>query len=142
MKYHFMNKNIFLKISSCCLALLLLFFVFVSCDFDPYVGKRPIDYEASCWISEGENYYIYYDTDLWENSYIEIDGEKKYSFCFLWGALDNGVNAYQDGNSGYSDALLFVGKCEFGRKSFNIDIVEYYDDALQGLPDRLEFMLS
>ena len=140
MQCNFLNKKISVKIGGCCLVLLLSFLMLVSCDFDPYVGKRPIDYEASCWISEGENYYIYYDTDSWENSYIEIDGEKKYSFCFLWSALDNRVNAYQDGNSGYADERLFVGECEFGRNSFEMDIVEYYDDTLKALPEQLKFV--
>ena len=71
---------------------------------------------------------------------IEIDGEKKYSFCFLWSALDNRVNAYQDGNSGYADERLFVGECEFGRNRFEMDIVEYYDDALKALPEQLKFV--
>ena len=61
----------------------------ISCDIDPYAGKRPIDYADSVWICENPIYiYIEYnESNQLEEAYIYLENSK--SISILYGLYDD-----------------------------------------------------
>lgn len=113
----------------------------VSCDIDPYAGKRPIDYKNSYWLCKGDGYEIYFESGESEisqkNSIIKIGG-KEIHFSFLWSAFDSKVTMYECDEYGIEGEILLRGICEFDKKKFEIKVNEK-SNVLQLLPDILHF---
>ena len=98
---------------SICLNMLL-----ISCDYDLYEGKRPIDYENVKWECDNAQIYLI-TTDpvggefVHNNEIIEIE--------FLWSQFDTSVIVYEKSNQ---ENVLFKGECKFGREIFELKITE------------------
>ena len=110
----------------------------LSCDTDPYRGKRPIDAPDSYWECVGEHYKISFQVGHPEEFGITTDEDQSVPFEFLWSSLDSGVSAYEYGHSGDWDYYLFGGKCTFGKKTFEIK-VDSVGDNWSILSDELTF---
>lgn len=128
------TKRIFL----CSVLAIFCLTLFSSCDFDPYKGKRPIDYDGSSWISEGTKYYMYFEVGNMEESILRINNGDIIHFDFLWSAFYATVNVYEYGKSGYNENLIFVGECTFSENKFEIKVLQK-SELYTELPDILVF---
>ncbi len=132
-------KKTFLSVI--CLTMLSL--LLISCDIDPYAGKRPYDYKHSSWLYKGDNYTICLESDDSEtdsatkNSIIKI-GDKEIKFTTLWSAFDSDVIFYEYDENGTRGEKLLKGTCEFGKNNFRISVTEK-NEKLKDLPDVLCF---
>jgi len=141
-----MRKRIFVGIIA-----MSLCFVFFSCDIDPYVGRRPLEYRGSVWKFQNEKYVIYYYPDeifqeqitdsgqiiTFDQSYYQKAGGEKQRISFLWSELDNRVSTF-----GYKEnsekVPLFSGRCKFHKKWFSITVTYDYSDE-NYFPETLYF---
>ena len=91
----------------------------LSCDIDPYAGKRPIDYPESVWICENPIYiYIEYD----ENSELEeayIYQENSESISILYGLYDDTLFLMDE-----QDNILIKCNAEYSEKKCTLTVYE------------------
>lgn len=135
-----MKRERHMKKTAVIFVLLVFFCSTVSCDFDPYKGKRPLDYAHSCWISAGEGYLINYETED-RSATLQIDDMEPISITFLWSALSSDVTVYCPKNQNTDDEkriFLFSGSCSFSKTHFEIH-VNKKSDEMNFLPDILSF---
>ena len=101
--------------------------VFCSCDPDWHEGRRPTDQPGTKWVCE--EYDMSFEVDengLVKNGVLKTEGGDV-CFDFLWAVGTTHVTVYDattvkefDQNMEYD--FLFDGFCEFGRKSFEINV--------------------
>lgn len=116
----------------------LVFYMFISCDYDFDRGKRPFDYPESYWESTGENYKISFKVGCPEEHIIVIDETQIIVFEFLWSSIDSRVSVYEYGYSGNKDYYLFGGECTFEKRTFKIK-VDTTGEKCDNFPDVLVF---
>ena len=90
-----------------------------SCDYDPYLGKRPVDYDGVTWVSEGDGYRMSFTVGKMNDSVLEITGKEPVNFDLLWAMYYSTVLVYIYGNQ---EMKLFDAECEFGKKQFKMNI--------------------
>ena len=119
------------KILILALALAIGMATFCACDPDWYDGHRPTDQPGTKWVCE--KYGMSFEVDengLVKNGVLKTeDGEV--SFDFLWAVGTTHVTVL-DAQSADEWPFIFDGLCEFGRKSFEINVS---DDPYDYFPD-------
>lgn len=74
--------------------ILIIIFVglfLVGCDFDPYKGMRPVDYENSIWESINPFMYIKYKKNGEQLVGLLFDEQNQIKISLLYSAYDNEV---------------------------------------------------
>ena len=117
------------------LLVLSMIICLVSCDYDPYEGKRPIDQPGTTWVCE--KYQMKFTVGEFESSeFVTKNGT--FHFQLLFGMYDNSVIVHEYNNY---DNQFFNGDCEFSSKRFVINVDQdifsevYFDE----FPVVLEF---
>ena len=135
------------KILILALALVIGMATFCACDPDWYDGRRPTDQPGTKWVCE--KYGMSFEVDengLVKNSVLKTEGGEV-SFDFRWAVgtthvtvLDASSVKETDGGMEYD--FLFDGYCEFGRKSFEINVssdpYDYFPDSCTLHFDRVD----
>ena len=123
-----------------CLSVVVL--ISSSCDIDPYLNKRPVDYPNSVWVcDENDFYFIYYVDDHINDEYQShfiMNAYTKTFIKFLWNQYDNGVIVYQIDKENGQENILFSGECTFYEHMFRVEIT-YFSDIISQLPEILIF---
>ena len=90
----------------------------VSCDIDPYVGKRPNDYINSKWLCYKYNmsFEVNSSGEIVQ-SYMNTNGQS-IPVRYLWAQYNPSVNIYYTVNG--EESLLFSGRCEFHSNHFTV----------------------
>ena len=109
-----------------------------SCDVDPYVNQRPLDYENSLWVCEGEGFKMYYKIGETIEGELSFEGEEPQKIDFLWSAFSSDVNIYVLSDNDEPTPPILVGECKFSRKKFVMNVT-YKSGCGEKLPDTLIF---
>lgn len=123
-------KN-YVKIFAFAAVLALAVTAFCACDPDWYDGRRPTDQPGTKWVCE--KYGMSFEVDengLVKNGVLKTEGGEV-SFDFLWAVGTTHVTVL-DAQSADEWPFIFDGFCEFGRKSFEINVS---DDPYDYFPD-------
>ena len=114
---------------------------FCACDPDWYEGRRPTDQPGTKWVCE--KYDMSFEVDengLVKNGVLKTEGGEV-SFEFLWAVGTTHVIVL-DAQSADEWPFIFDGFCEFGRKSFEINVsddpYDYFPDSCTLHFDRVE----
>ena len=125
----------------------LSIFVFCSCNFDPYYGKRPYDYGASTWVCENPSARFVvnpededYDTPQGEIQLNDDDIPFKLIFVTqtdqVFFVISKRGVSYDEG---YNDGG-FEGDCVFSPEKFVIKVDKDTDTLFNGQYDELVFL--
>lgn len=106
-----------------------------SCDYDPYLGKRPVDYDGATWVSEGDGYRMSFTVGKMNESVLEITGKEPVNFDLLWTMYYPNVLVYVYGDQ---ELKIFDAKCEFGKQQFKMNVLDRFE-GYETLPDTLVF---
>jgi hypothetical protein len=123
-------KN-YVKIFAVAAVLALAVTAFCAYDPDWYDGRRPTDQPGTKWVCE--KYGMSFEVDengLVKNGVLKTEGGEV-SFDFLWAVGTTHVTVL-DAQSADEWPFIFDGFCEFGRKSFEINVS---DDPYDYFPD-------
>lgn len=86
-----------------------------ACDFDPYAGKRPIDYLESQWYCM--EYDLLFEVGGETTEYALYVSEESIPISLLFSAFDSRVIAtFEYDGAEYS----WGGNCKYGKKDFSI----------------------
>ena len=106
-----------LKLKQCLIICIVIPLVLLcSCDYDPYRGKRPIDYDGATWASEGDGYRMTFTVGKMNESVLEIAGKEPVNFDLLWTMYYPNVLVYIYGNQ---EMKIFDAECEFGKQQYS-----------------------
>ena len=106
-----------------------------SCDYDPYRGKRPVDYDGATWVSEGDGYRMSFTVGKMNESVLEITGKEPVNFDLLWTMYYPNVLVYVYGDQ---EMKIFDAKCEYGKQQFKMNVLDRFE-GYETLPDTLVF---
>lgn len=117
-----MRKSLLILIS------MVLIMLCLSCDNDPYRGRRPTDQPNTYWSCL--EYDITFQVDNTGDTMGRINNsEGNTAFTFVWSAFDSGVifaTDYEETEHQMEYNALMDGACKFSKEKFEVEILNDY----------------
>ncbi len=127
------------------LACAFLCLSFISCNFDPYHGKRPWDYGSAKWVCEDPKAWVEVDVESEEFDFpkgevIINDRPIKFRLCFIHQTNQVFFQITEKtSNSIFYEVPEFSGECTFAPDKLVIKVDKDSDTVFSGKYDELVF---